>query len=263
MRLEDMSWPEVEKVLQQPNVIILPVGSTEQHSLHLPLDVDSRCATHIAEQVAEKVANEHKIHVLVAPTLQYTDSSSWLSFPGTMGISAETLAKVIEEITRGLLKQGFKNILIINGHYPNAAPITIALRHLESDFPDAGLYALNWWSAGFDTIPRVRKSKSGLHADELETSVYLAIRPDKVHLDKAVKDLPRYSVSERWAEPDLCGRQRLIYHTRRNLPVKGRSPGVIGDPTVASRETGEKIIAAVVDDLTRLILEIMAVPSRS
>ncbi|MDP2931471.1 MAG: creatininase family protein [Chloroflexota bacterium] len=258
-----MSWPEVEKVLQQPNVIILPVGSTEQHSLHLPLDVDSRCATHIAERVAEKVTGEYKIHVLVAPTLPYTDSSSWLSFPGTMGISAETLVKVVEDITRGLLRQGFRNILILNGHYPNAAPITIALRHLESDFPDAGLYALNWWSVGFDTIPGVRKSRSGLHADELETSVYLAIRPEKVHLDKAVKDLPRYSVSERWAEPDLCGTQRLIYHTRRKHPIKGLSPGVLGDPTVASRETGEKIITAVVDDLAKIILEIMEMPPRT
>lgn len=258
IRLDDMTWPEVGEILKKPNVVLIPIGATEQHALHLPLSVDSRCATYISEQAAIKVIEEHHISVIVAPTIQYVEVIDFEAFPGTIGISLDTEIRLIEDLARSFIKQGFGNIIFVNGHYPNVIPISTALRKVFVDYPDAGLYAVNWWDLGFEVIPKIRKSVTGLHAEELETSVSLVIQPENVHLDKVTKEFPSFSLSEKWAVPDLSGLKRVFYHSRWKFPNFGSgSSGVMGDSTVASRETGEKIIKAVVDDLVEIIVEVV------
>jgi creatinine amidohydrolase len=257
IKLNDMSWPEVEEVLKKLNAVLIPVGSVEQHGPHLPVSVDSRCATYIVEQAAKKVTEEQQIRVIVAPTIQYTEVTTFECFPGTIGISVDTEIRIIGDIARSFIKQGFKNIIFVNGHHSNIIPINTALRQMSVDYPDAGLYAVNWWDLGFEVIPKIRKSVTSLHADELETSLSLVIQPENVHLDKAVKDEPDYTLSERWVSRDFAGCNRVFYHSGKKLPKFRKNPGVMGDPTVASKETGEKIIKAVVDDLAEIIVEVV------
>lgn len=257
IKLAEMTWPEVKQLLEGPNAVVIPVGSTEQHGPHLPLNVDSRCAAYMAEQAVRRVNEEHGIRAVVAPAIHYTEVATFKSYPGSIGISVDTEIRLIGDIARSLIEQGFKNIIFLNGHSSNVVPISAALRQVYIDFPDAGLYAVNWWALGFEIIPRVRKSKICLHADELETSVSLVIQPENVRLDKAVKELPGYSLSEKWVFPDFYGPNRLFYHSRKNYPQMGSGAGVMGDPTVASRETGERIIKAVVDDLAEIIMEVV------
>lgn len=266
IRLEEMSWPEVEAVLREPNAVLLPTGSIEQHGEHLPLNVDSRCAEYIAEEAARRIASEHNIRTIVAPTVKYVEISTFSKYPGTTGISLDTFMRVIGDILHSLASQGFKNIIIVNGHSPIRAPLAAALQRTgielqNAGIPNIGLYAVNWWDLGFDVVPNIRKSESGLHADELETAVSLVIQPENVHLDKAVKWFPSWSLSSRWVgSPDLIQRSppRVLAHSRKRYPGGPReAPGVMGDPTVASRETGEKIISAVVDDLVKIIVEVV------
>ncbi|MDP2917726.1 MAG: creatininase family protein [Dehalococcoidia bacterium] len=256
IRLDDMTWADVEELLKKTNVLVVPVGSVEQHGLHLPLSVDSRCATYLAEQAAKKVIAEHKLRVIVAPTIHYTDVTTFQSFPGTIGISADTETRLIADIARSFVSQGFQNIIFLNGHASNVVPISAGLRQVNLEYQDAGLFALNWWALGFETIPKIRKSKASLHADELETSLSLVIQPENVQLDKVVKEIPKYALSEKWVSPDFYGANRVFYHSRRKFPKLGSGVGVMGDPTVASRETGEKIAEAVVNDLVQIILEV-------
>ncbi len=259
-KLDEMTWPEVAEVLEKPSAVIVPVGSTEQHGLHLPLNVDTRCATYLAEQAAKKVNEGQHIRVMVAPPINYSDTSAFSSagFTGTIGVSADTLSRVIEDIARDFITQGFKNIIFVNGHGGNVIPISAALRKMSIDYPDAGLYALNWWALGFEVIPEVCKSEVRLHADEVETSVSLVIQPENVYLDKAVKEYPSYSLSEKWVFPDIYGANRLFYHSRKKFPSRAKGDaGVMGDATVASQKTGEKIIKAVVDNLAEIIVEVV------
>ncbi len=255
-----MTWPEVTGVLEKLNAVIVPVGSTEQHGLHLPLNVDACCATYMAEQAARKVNEGHQIRVMVAPTINYSDTSAFsiAGFTGTIGVSAATMTRVIEDIAGDFITQGFKNIIFVNGHGGNIIPITAALRKMSIDYPDAGLYALNWWALGFEVIPAVCKSKVRLHADEVETSVSLVIQPENVYLDKAVREYPSYSLSEKWVFPDLYGANRLFYHSRKKFPSRAKGDtGIMGDATAASKETGEKIIKAVVNNLAEIIVEVV------
>lgn len=257
IRLAEMKWPEVQELLGRPNVVLIPVGATEQHGLHLPLNVDSVCATYLSEKAAEKVNAENKIHVVVAPSIHYTDVSGFSSFPGSISITADTETRLIVDITRSFIKQGFKNILFINGHFSNTLPINMALNQVESEYPTAGLYALNWWALGFETIPKIRKSRCCLHADELETSLSLLIQPENVQMEKAVKEFPEFSLSEKWVKPDFYGPYRLFYHSRIKLPKMGSGQGVMGDPTVASQETGKQVADAVIKDLADIIVEVV------
>jgi len=119
---------------------------------------------------------------------------------------------------------------------------------------------------GIDVIPQIRKSEAGLHADEMETSISLVIEPENVHLEKAGKWFPSYSLSKRWVGSCDLVRDvipRVLYHSRVRMP-KGpgaenpaEAQGIMGDPTVATKETGKKIASAVVDDLSKVIVEIV------
>ena len=260
--LHDMTWVEVEKILKRPNVLLIPVGSVEQHGYHLPLNVDSRCATYLAEEAAKKANAEHRIKILVAPTIHYTDVNTFQDFPGTIGVSSDTETRIIIDIARAMLKQGFHNLIFINGHATNVVPISAGLRQASLEYPEAGLYALNWWALGFDVIPKIRKSQNCLHADELETSLSLLIQPKNVDIKKAVKEIPGFALSERFVSADFYGANRVFFNTRRKFPEYRKNAGVMGDPTVASRETGRKISEAVVADLVRIILEVVRSESR-
>jgi creatinine amidohydrolase/Fe(II)-dependent formamide hydrolase-like protein len=93
----------------------------------------------------------------------------------------------------------------------------------------------------------------------METSATMVIQPENVRIERAVKELPGFSLSSRWVQPDICGsRDRVLYHSREKFPVKSQgSSGVMGDPTVASRETGKKILEASANDLAKIIVEIV------
>ncbi len=255
IRLNDMTWPEVAEVLDKTHIIVVPVGAIEQHGYHLPLSVDSRCAGYIAEKAAEKLVSEGEIRVVVAPVIRYTDVTHFRCYPGTIGVSTDTFMKVIEDVARGLINQGFKNIVFLNGHGPNSAIIQVVLMKISFELPDTGLYSLEWWRLGADTIKAIRKSDAMKHAEELETSLSLVIQPENVNMEKAVKDRTTFSLSDRWVYPDFYAPQTLTWHSRARR--EGQS-GVMGDPTVASRETGEKFLAAIIEDFVEVMKEIAA-----
>jgi creatinine amidohydrolase len=108
--MNELSWKDVSDYLKRENIVIVPVGSTEEHGLAGPLGLDSYAAISLAEDVGRKT------NVLVTPPLWYGDSSHHLGFAGTLSLRTETLVSVIEDISESLARHGFKKILIINGH---------------------------------------------------------------------------------------------------------------------------------------------------
>lgn len=255
IRLANLKWPEIAAILKGPNVVLLPTGSTEQHGPHLPVNVDSCCSTYLAEQAALRFGTDQPVRVLVAPTVHYTEVDTFRRFPGTIGISLETEVKLLEEIVRSFVTNGFANVFVVNGHSSNTIPINAALRQVNAQFPEAGLYAVNWWSLG--NLRSLLKSPPSLHAEEMETSVCLVAEPELVDMSKAYAEYPTLSLSAKWATPDFYGLGKSVfYHSRKKYPEFGKAMGVMGDATAASVETGRKIVDAVVDDLAAIIEEI-------
>lgn len=262
VKFGDMRWPEIAEVLKKPNLVILPIGSTEQHGRHLPVNFDYFSAEYMAEKAARKITDAGEIHVLVAPTLPYGETFGRPPFkqqlPGSITISSETVIRVVSDVVRSLIVQGFKNILVLNGHLENVAPIEIALRDLTIEFKDQaglGIYGTNWFFMGMQRWAEISKGgRTSLgHAGENETCVALVIEPENVQLGTTYESGSNFSLPPKYVLP-VWG-PLVFYHSR----VGGvRDAGMhVKDPNVATRETGEAYIAAVMDELVEIITSIV------
>jgi len=201
--------------------VLVPIGSTEQHGPHLPLDTDSVIASAVARRAAAGLPR-----ALVAPTVGYGASGEHAGFPGTVSIGHEALRTVIVELVRSLSLWAGR-IVLVNGHGGNTATLDTALGLLRTEGHDAA------WTgcavAGGDA-----------HAGRTETSVMLHLDPDRVRLDAAVAGDTRPLAD---LLPDLMARG-----------VRAVSPsGVLGDPTGASAEEGRRTVDAMVATTVRRI----------
>jgi len=259
VRLAEMSWPEVKEALSKPNIVILPMGSTEQHGTQLPLNVDSATATYLAEHAAQKVADENGISALVAPTIDYTDVSVHKMFPGTIGIKVDTLIRIIADIVESFLDQGFSNILALNSHFQNRCSMEAAFRIVADRHPEANLFAVCSIGLGIEIETDENIIKAGLtgmgHALEVETSQSLVIQPQNVHLDKAGIGSRKLPLSEKYiGATGMDNSKGVIFHPG----AKGfEKTGTQGDPTKASRELGEKILSVQLNAVAEIIVQII------
>jgi creatinine amidohydrolase len=191
--MAELSWPEWEEKIAKGALIFIPVGATEQHGPHLPLNVDVILPTAVCERVARIFGG------LVAPTLQYgyksmPRSGGGQSFPGTTSLDANTLSLVLRDIIRDMGAHGARRFVLIVGHFENAWPVVevldLALRELRRDgISDVTAMKLEYW----DFVHRETLDKifpDGFpgteleHASLIETSLMLMLRPDLVDESK-------------------------------------------------------------------------------
>jgi creatinine amidohydrolase len=191
--MAELSWPEWERKIAGGAVIFIPLGATEQHGPHLPLNVDVILPTGVAERVARNVGG------LVAPTFQYgyksmPRSGGGQTFPGTTSLDAQTFAHTLRDVIRDLAVHGAKRFVVMNGHYENAWPsvegLDLALRALrQENITDITAMRLEYWDfVRQETLDRIfPEGFTGTeleHASLIETSLMLLLRPDLVELDK-------------------------------------------------------------------------------
>jgi creatinine amidohydrolase len=139
MRISDMNWMMVEEYLKRDDRCVLPLGSTEQHA-YLSLSVDSILAERIAVEAAEPLG------VPVFPVVAYGITPYFRSFPGSITLRVDTHLRVVGDILDAMAEQGFKRILIVNGHGGNAPARSLAGEWM-SDHPEIRVRFHNWWNA--------------------------------------------------------------------------------------------------------------------
>lgn len=252
IHLAELTWWEARDAVAANPLVILPVGSTEAHGPHLPLDVDTHQAGHVAELVAGRTGS------LVAPTLPYGYATTWMAFPGTMTLQADTFQQVVVELVSSILAHGFRRVLILNGHRPNGTAIDVAARRvidqLASGDSDATVTAISYWEPGAPRVHELRRSRVGGmgHACELETSFQLATRPELVQLETLAQ-----------VRPPLVGWDLVApgepARTYGPWPApSAEHPAIFGDPTVASPESGRAFLEVIVDALVEYVRELDA-----
>lgn len=251
VQLAEITWQEAKAAVESGRLVIVPVGSTEAHGPHLPLDVDTHQAGHIARLVAERTG------ALVAPALAYGYATTWMGFAGTVTLQASTFETVVYEIVSSLLHHGFRHVVVLNGHRPNGTVIDVAARRAIDDLPagrEAQVTALSYWEPGAAKVHALRRSEIGGmgHACEFETSVQLATRPELVHMDRLE------GVHTPLVGWDLVG-PGTPARTYGPWPApSAEHPAVFGDPSVASAESGQAFIEAVVEALVDFVNELKA-----
>jgi creatinine amidohydrolase len=139
MMISDMNWFQVEAYLKHDDRAVLPIGSTEQHAW-LSLAVDNILPEKVAREAAEPLG------VPVFPTVNYGITPSFQAFPGTVSLRLETLLAVIRDVLDSLWRQGFRRILIVNGHGGNA-PVQALASEWMADHPGTAVRFHNWWNA--------------------------------------------------------------------------------------------------------------------
>jgi creatinine amidohydrolase len=248
MLFSDLSYPSINQ--QKDTVILLPLGAIEQHGPHMAVSTDTDIVTYIARQ-AEAALPEQ---VLLCPTLPFGSSDHHLSFGGTISIGAELYTKVIVDLVGSLLQNGFRKIVLLNGHGGNITPVKQALAVLSKDYDAAlqpNIALVTYWELGgkpFAGEPPM-ESPALSHACEYETSMMLHIFPERVAMEKAQRALrPKSNGYIPW-EDDEAYRGVTLFKQTAFISSNGSS----GEPQLATAEKGEHLVGKAVGALVAFL----------
>ncbi len=242
MLLHLSTWPEVEAYLQHTNGIILPIGSTEQHSPIGLIGTDAICA----EAIAKGVGAAHQ--ALVGPTINVGMALHHLAFPGSMSLRPSTMILVIRDYITSLAKAGFRKFFFINGHGGNVATLKAAFAETYDHLADLGLSGArcqvnNWYmgSGVYKLAKELYGDQEGSHATPSEVALTWYVHPE------AIKQVPLSAE---------VGRGHPIYSAadfRSHYP-DGRMGS---NPALATPEQGQRFYELAVQEISQAYLAFM------
>lgn len=234
-------------------MILIPVGSTEQHGPHCPLMTDAAWAIDVAEGAAEKAK------VLISPPLWFGWAPHHLAYPGTISLRPETLIAVVEDVCYSLIHHGFKRLLIINGHrVANLPPLEIAITRVRN-VTGAYVAVIDVSLIALKEVERIVDAELGSiwHASGSEASFMLYKHGNLVDMSQAVRRMP--ALDEKFLhslismESGLDWNRVLTKHTIEEFKAETEPTGITGDPLVASAEKGKEIYEVVVKNTVEFI----------
>jgi len=229
-RLADTVWPDAARLAAEGAVLVIPIGATEQHGPHLPLTTDADIAVAVVEAAA---ATDPLL--LVAPVVAYGSSGEHDGFAGTLSIGRSVTEALLVELGRSAVG-AFSHVVLVCAHGGNASPMAGALEVLAAE----GHPVTGWW-------PRW---SGDLHAGRTETSLMLAIAPDRVRTDRA--------------EPGDRRSADVLLPLLEAGGVRSISAnGVLGDPDGAGAAEGERLIRAAAADLAVVVAGLRRRPERN
>lgn len=224
--------------LNPDSVAVLPLGAVEQHSLHLPLGTDSL----ISAAIAGELENRNPDAVVLFPPTWIGASDHHLAMAGSVSTGTTAL---VDSITRTIssfrASSRIRKFLLLNGHGGNQPAVSAIIESIVAAQPTSVCWGANYWDAMFDVLDEraVPRPTTMGHADTIETSLLLHLRPELVHMDRATPD--GYT-------DGLPGWLR----TSAGIPERTRHGGV-GDPTSATAQAGEVLFEAALDGISRLV----------
>jgi creatinine amidohydrolase len=236
--LEDMTWQDAERALTRDAIVVVPIGAaSKEHGPHLRLANDWILAEYLRRRLAEREA------VVVAPIVGLSFYPAFVEYPGSISLRLETARDVVIDVVRSLARHGPRRFYALNTGISTLRALRPAAEALAAE--GIVLHYTDLSKALAATEQQIMQQEGGTHADELETSMMLYIAPTTVDMSRAVKD----------------------YHTGTGpLTRNPAGPGVYsptgswGDPTLATRAKGERLVGALVDALVADVAALRAAP---
>jgi len=258
--LQNMTGSEVQERLKKNDLIIIPVGSTENHGPHACLGEDTFLVTRMAEQVAQKTG------CTVAQPIWYgSHPYHHLGMPGTIVVDDDTFKALIRSVMAGLWNAGFRKQIYLNGHGQEYV-IPSAIHQFAKKYQVPGVFInLNWYHA----IPQYCKDLAHggpfetpfIHADEVETSFSLALFPEMIKMETAVDTKPRGYLPEKHIDKAGCLYQRPLrwYDHVGGGPIEvfAYPEGVVGKATLAKAEKAREGLINLLNYMVELVDDVM------
>jgi creatinine amidohydrolase len=249
--LDALSGPEAADALGPESIVLVPVGAIEQHGPHLPLSVDYLIADAAATAVIEMLGDE--LDVWMIPTLPFSKSNEHAWSSGTMWLSHTTMQHLLGDIGRCVAASGARRIVFLNGHGGNTTLLNVACRELRLEHGLLTFLAHAFIPPAYSSAPPSDADTSelgmGIHGGYRETSVMMHLRPDLVHLERAVRNVPEWLAENEHVR--FGGTVQFGWLSNDFGP-----DGHIGDPTAASADAGkvmfEDAVRVVCDQLREI-----------
>jgi creatinine amidohydrolase len=273
-----MRRDEVKEAIENKAILLVPIATIEQHGPHAPLHTDIDNVTHICLEVARRLNPEPR--VLVAPPIWFSPSPFDVEvYPCCVKMRREVYMDALNDILETYLRSGFKRIIVVNGHGGGTErwiPQVIdrinwtkkSLIWPDWRIPaDAQVYGFCYISFlgefAAEELAQIRKNPLGSdwHAGDMETSLQLYLHPDLVDMSKAKKGWTY--ISTKYAPSDLANWHRQFIIDGYYPPaVRGEEEGISGDPTLSSKELGEKIFELAVTKIAEFVKEVASYMKR-
>jgi creatinine amidohydrolase len=246
--LAECTLPDVEAHLRENAKVIVPVGATEQHGPHAPFGTDAILATEASVRLARRIG------ALVAPALSYGVSGDHRGYAGVPYVTPSTMTALVQDVVVSLAEGGFREIILVNGHYTNSIALHAAIMEIGDRVPVGTIiFPFNYWDAlPPEQLTEYLGAEVGLHANIGETSAVMAIDESLVDLDKAAREYPAFP-----SEPTPAMISAYFFSARGTLPRASRS-GVWGDPSGSTAERGRRYLDQIEEACVRFVAEVEA-----
>jgi creatinine amidohydrolase len=227
-------------------VAVLPFGATEPHNLHMPYGTDNYEVEAIGQRACER-AYRAGAKVLLLPGVPFGVNTNHLKIPGALALSVTptTLLALLTDLVDSLERQGVRKLVLLNGHGGNELkPLTRQLHHRTDVF----LCVCDWFRMAADVYPRIFQ-QPGEHADEVETSLGLAVFPELMHPeladDGAAKSTRFDAINRGWVQ------------ITRPWHLVSANTG-LGNPKAATAEKGKQLMEVLVERLASFLVALSA-----
>ena len=244
MLFHEMTAHALRNVDRENTLVILPIAACEQHGPHLPTGTDTIICTAVAEAVEQRLPEK----TLLTPTMWLGASQHHLPFGATLTAKLDTYISMLCEMAEPLLEDGYKRLLILNGHGGNIDPMKVALRRLQPRYPDRQLAAAAYWQIAEAALGEIMEGDRKVmgHACEAETSLVWAVRPELVQTEAIPEAAPLAADQVNGAYVCLDMQQLT-------------STGVAGYPRLASPEKGRRMLEAIADEVAKTIEQLLTI----
>lgn len=245
-----LSWTDIQAMPDKQNMVMIqPIGAIEQHGPHLPLAVDAAIAEAVLGKALQNL--EPTIPAYALPLLCYGKSNEHWHFPGTITLTAQTLMAVLTQVGDSLYRAGFRKLVFLNAHGGQPQVLEIVARDLHQVYGDFMVFPLFVWH-----VPNIaanlispKERELGIHAGDAETSLLLSILPQQVRMERAVTEYPQGLPEDSLLSME--GRLPFAWTTRELS-----QSGVLGDPTTATTEKGDRILESLAMGWIQVIRDI-------
>lgn len=257
MKFAELKSPDIAKMDKADKVVLVPLGSLEQHGPHCPLMVDSLLGGEMAARVEAMLPET----VLLAPTLWLGSSDHHLTSPGTISVPSALYIEMVSHVCENLLSAGFRRVFLFLSHGGNDVPCQEVIYRLGLKYRERRNFwiaSAGWWALADDVmrLPEMETERSS-HACEYETSMVLALRPELVEMSAArAGSVP---LESRFCVLDpTSGRASKV---RVSLPMEHMTEtGALGRPDLSTPEKGQRLLDTISARVAEFVREFATWP---